>query len=423
MASGQLTADPELGQKRPRLEAAGPGGIVMSEPEYKSRLLRLLKLATPGTIVDILATVGARYQPVYDEIFRVIDGEVSARKLFVRNISFEVEEAQLRGVMAEFGELTECMVAKDRATGKGRGFAFVTYAHVEDADKAITAKSRPLEGRDIFFSLATDREKRDDGHHAPFGGPGGPLAGVGGFGYPPMPRPPMMGGGGTGGTQADREARRFMVRNLSWQSTGESLRRAFVPYGEVEESAIPLDRETGKSKGYGFVVMKYLEGSQAVQMGPPSQIDGRDVQVSVASAARVDAPAAAGAAMPSSMPTAAAGALQQQQLQQLQLQQQQFQHMQAAQQQQQQAAKPFGYGGGMGSIGMGGAAGTQQPFGGYGMYPFAMGGGMGSLGMGGMMMGQTAFGMQQQPGGGAAQPGAAAAPAGVPSPFARLGGR
>jgi cold-inducible RNA-binding protein len=87
---------------------------------------------------------GAHYQPVHDEILRVLDGDLSARKLFVRNLPFDVEEAAVRGLMAEFGEMTECMVVKDRATGKGRGFAFVTFGHVEDADKALVAKSRPL---------------------------------------------------------------------------------------------------------------------------------------------------------------------------------------------------------------------------------------------------------------------------------------
>ena len=38
--------------------------------------------------------------------------------------------------------------------------------------------------------------------------------------------------------------------------------RAFMPYGEIEDAAVATDKDTGKSRGFGFIVYKYLEGAQ-----------------------------------------------------------------------------------------------------------------------------------------------------------------
>lgn len=46
------------------------------------------------------------------------------------------------------------------------------------------------------------------------------------------------------------------VGNLPWRTTADDLRALFEPYGEVENSRIVSDRETGRSRGFGFVDMK-----------------------------------------------------------------------------------------------------------------------------------------------------------------------
>lgn len=50
------------------------------------------------------------------------------------------------------------------------------------------------------------------------------------------------------------------VGNLPWRTTAEDLRSLFEPYGEVENSRIVSDRETGRSRGFGFVDMADGEG-------------------------------------------------------------------------------------------------------------------------------------------------------------------
>lgn len=50
--------------------------------------------------------------------------------------------------------------------------------------------------------------------------------------------------------------KKVFVRGLAWETTVDSLRTCFSPYGELEDVILCSDRSTGKSKGYGFVIFK-----------------------------------------------------------------------------------------------------------------------------------------------------------------------
>lgn len=52
------------------------------------------------------------------------------------------------------------------------------------------------------------------------------------------------------------------VGNLPWSTTAEDLRALFEPYGPVENSRIVTDRESGRSRGFGFVDMAEDEAGQ-----------------------------------------------------------------------------------------------------------------------------------------------------------------
>jgi len=52
------------------------------------------------------------------------------------------------------------------------------------------------------------------------------------------------------------------VGNLPWSTTPDDLRALFEPYGEVENARIITDRETGRSRGFGFVDMAEEEAAR-----------------------------------------------------------------------------------------------------------------------------------------------------------------
>ena len=110
-------------------------------------------------------------------------------KLFVGNLSFNTTENDLQDAFAAHGTVLETNLMMDRATGRPRGFGFVTMGSPEEAQKAIDAlNGKDLGGRALTVNVAKPREER------PGGGGGG-----GGGG-----RREYGGGGGGGGGGRNR---------------------------------------------------------------------------------------------------------------------------------------------------------------------------------------------------------------------------
>src|SRR3954468_7107919 len=90
-------------------------------------------------------------------------------KLFVGNLSFNVTENDLQDAFAAHGTVVETNLMMDRATGRPRGFGFITMSSPEEAQKAIAAMNgATLDGRNLTVNEAKPREER-----APGGGGGG----------------------------------------------------------------------------------------------------------------------------------------------------------------------------------------------------------------------------------------------------------
>ncbi|XP_010531568.1 PREDICTED: glycine-rich RNA-binding protein GRP1A-like [Tarenaya hassleriana] len=76
---------------------------------------------------------------------------------------------------------------------------------------------------------------------------------------------------------------RCFVGGLAWATDDHSLERAFSQFGEVLDSKIINDRETGRSKGFGFVTFKDEESMRAAIDGMNGQeLDGRSITVNEA---------------------------------------------------------------------------------------------------------------------------------------------
>ena len=109
-------------------------------------------------------------------------------KLFVGNLSFNITENDLQDAFAAHGTVVETNLMMDRATGRPRGFGFITMSSEEEAQKAIEAlNGASLDGRNLTVNIARPREERSGGGGG--GGGGGGRREYGGGG----------GGGGGGG--------------------------------------------------------------------------------------------------------------------------------------------------------------------------------------------------------------------------------
>ena len=85
-------------------------------------------------------------------------------KLYVGNLSFDTTEMDLQDHFAQAGSVTEAALMQDKFTGKSRGFAFVTMASAEDAQKAISLfHGKSVQGRPLTVNEARPREDRAPG--------------------------------------------------------------------------------------------------------------------------------------------------------------------------------------------------------------------------------------------------------------------
>jgi len=86
------------------------------------------------------------------------------KKLYVGNLSYTVNEDQLRTLFAQAGEISSVSVITDRYTGDSKGFAFVEMNTEEEAKEAIKRfNGYALDNRNLNVSEARPREERSGG--------------------------------------------------------------------------------------------------------------------------------------------------------------------------------------------------------------------------------------------------------------------
>jgi len=76
----------------------------------------------------------------------------------------------------------------------------------------------------------------------------------------------------------------LFVGSLSWDTTDQTLRDAFTRFGEVVEAKVITERDSGRSRGFGFVTFTDDEaGRNAISEMNGTELDGRTIRVDEAS--------------------------------------------------------------------------------------------------------------------------------------------
>ncbi|KAG8499664.1 hypothetical protein CXB51_006112 [Gossypium anomalum] len=194
--------------------------------------------------------------PVEEEKVEEVEGDEAEAestvntKLYFGNLPYNVDSAQLAGIIQEYGSPELVEVLYNRETGKSRGFAFVTMSTIEDCNTII----QNLDGSEYL-----GRTLRVN------------------FSDKPRPREPLY---------PETEYKLF-VGNLSWSVTSEILTQAFQEYGNVVGARVLYDGETGRSRGYGFVSYSTKsEMEAAIQSLNGVELEGRALRVSLAQGRR-----------------------------------------------------------------------------------------------------------------------------------------
>ena len=119
--------------------------------------------------------------------------------IYVSGLSFKLNDADLRQLFEEYGEVSSAKIIMDKFTGRSRGFGFVEM-NDEDGQKAIDALNEAeVDGKVIGVSVARPREERPRNNFNRGGGGGG------GFNK----------GGGGGGRNNDRDGGGYGKKNCN----------------------------------------------------------------------------------------------------------------------------------------------------------------------------------------------------------------
>ncbi|KAJ7190903.1 hypothetical protein O6H91_11G035000 [Diphasiastrum complanatum] len=159
--------------------------------------------------------------------------------------------------------ISRLKVVYDKLTGRSRGFAFVTMGSAEEAEAAVSKlDGYSLEGRSIKVNISSGQK-----------GGGSPRS-LGGF---------SSGNSNAYGSSETGDSSKVFVGNLPWVVDDAALEKMFNPYGEVVEARVIYDRDSGQSRGFGFVTLSSpSQASEAVSSLNGSDFDGRPLRVNLA---------------------------------------------------------------------------------------------------------------------------------------------
>jgi len=298
--------------KRPRREESGSDDI------SAAMLKELVNLLQRESMESILLHALGHSPSLRELLVSECGRDPSNRKVFVKDLSLDTTSESLVDAYAKFGDVEDGAVITDKTTGKSKGFGFVSFVGAIATQKALEAPSILLDGRLVRCKLAKKERKcsavvgdtsavdalvtkqlaagvrsdtiaRNMGVREEGGDEGTNDSG-------------SSGGGGQAQT-ASLAARKLFVRGLAWQTTTETLLQHFSQFGEVQEGAVCVDREKGRSKGYGFVTYSSAAAALRALVEPSKLIDDRMTHVKFAAeGAPTPAPSKTPAPTPTSEP-------------------------------------------------------------------------------------------------------------------------
>ncbi|KAJ2490656.1 hypothetical protein IWW37_002943 [Coemansia sp. RSA 2050] len=182
-------------------------------------------------------------------------------KLFVGGLSWETDEIKLRNYFSRYGNIVDCTIMRDPMSSRPRGFGFVTFDSMDSVNAVLQEPSHNLDGKAIDPKHAVPREgqatqRRNYNYNN---------QGMGGYGSGSN-----AGAGGDSGNDPVQamKGEKIFVGRLPPSITEADLHSAFSEFGSIVEAKLMLDRETGRSRNFGFLQFETEEAAlEAVKVG------------------------------------------------------------------------------------------------------------------------------------------------------------
>ncbi|KAJ5297401.1 hypothetical protein N7508_007650 [Penicillium antarcticum] len=155
-------------------------------------------------------------------------------KMFIGGLNWETTDQSLRDYFSEFGEVQECTVMRDSATGRSRGFGFLTFRDPKTVN-TVMVKEHYLDGKIIDPKRAIPRDEQE-------------------------------------------KTSKIFVGGVSQEATEQDFKQFFMQFGRVVDATLMIDKDTGRPRGFGFVT---FDSEAAVEnaLSRPLEILGKPIEV------------------------------------------------------------------------------------------------------------------------------------------------
>ncbi|KAJ1826705.1 hypothetical protein LPJ56_002048 [Coemansia sp. RSA 2599] len=210
-------------------------------------------------------------------------------KLFVGGLSWETDEDKLRSYFSKYGNILDCTIMRDPASGRPRGFGFVTFDSVSGVNAVLQEPTHTLDNKQIDPKHAIPRDS-----HASGGGGGSGSGGRGNFnnaqyanggnhGYGHGGASGKSGMGSSMDPVKDMQGDKIFVGGLPPSAADADLNSGFAQFGNIVDTKLIMDKVTGRSRNFGFLQFdnddSALAAVKAGNTGSGIQIHGKRVDV------------------------------------------------------------------------------------------------------------------------------------------------
>ncbi|RYP88564.1 hypothetical protein DL769_000260 [Monosporascus sp. CRB-8-3] len=155
-------------------------------------------------------------------------------KMFIGGLNWETTDQSLRDYFSQFGEVTECTVMRDGATGRSRGFGFLTFKDPKCVN-IVMVKEHFLDGKIIDPKRAIPRDEQE-------------------------------------------KTSKIFVGGVSQETTEPEFKDYFAQFGRVVDATLMMDKDTGRPRGFGFVTFESEAGVEAC-LNTHLEIHGKPIEV------------------------------------------------------------------------------------------------------------------------------------------------
>ncbi|KAI9739033.1 MAG: hypothetical protein M1834_007245 [Cirrosporium novae-zelandiae] len=160
--------------------------------------------------------------------------DILTAKMFIGGLNWETTDQSLREYFSQFGEVQECTVMRDGASGRSRGFGFLTFKDPKTVN-IVMVKEHYLDGKIIDPKRAIPRDEQE-------------------------------------------KTSKIFVGGVSQEATEQDFKQFFMKFGRVVDATLMMDKDTGRPRGFGFVTFDSEAAVEATLEGP-LEILGKPIEV------------------------------------------------------------------------------------------------------------------------------------------------